>query len=143
MENTVPQKGPKKIPKRPIAAHYFRGSQGHVNSGWTCLSIDMINHIVGAADTYGSSMGLGAAVGSGYEKTGKPYQIPYPDDDGLLVCRAWVYDHVPYPMRVPKPPTRLDLHDMFPTSIYNAFTITSPGGSRCSIASRSPTSRTS
>jgi anaerobic selenocysteine-containing dehydrogenase len=29
-------------------------------------------------------------------------------------------------LRVPKPPTRLDLHDMFPTSIYNAFTITSP-----------------
>jgi anaerobic selenocysteine-containing dehydrogenase len=118
--------GPKKIPKRPIAAHFFRGAQGHVNSGWTCLSIDMINHMVGAADTYGSALGLGAAVGSGYEGTGKPFQIPYPDEDGLLVCKTWVYDHVPYPLRVPKPPTRLDLHDMFPTSIYNAFTITSP-----------------
>ena len=42
------------------------------------------------------------------------------------MAKAWVYDHVPYPMRVPKQPTRLDLHDMFPTSIYNAFTITSP-----------------
>jgi len=120
------EKGPKRIPKRPIAAHYFRGSQGHVNSGWTCLSIDLVNHIVGAADTWGGALGLGAAVCGGYEGTGKPYQIPYPDDDGLLVCKAWVYDHVPYPMRVPKPPTRLDLHDMFPTSIYNAFTITSP-----------------
>ncbi|MFH1108578.1 MAG: molybdopterin-dependent oxidoreductase [Planctomycetota bacterium] len=120
------EKGPKRIPKRPIAAHFFRGSQGHVNAGWTCLSIDMINHIVGAADTWGGAMGLGAAVCGGYKGTGKPYQIPYPDSDGLLVCKAWVYDHVPYPMRVPKPPTRLDLHDMFPTSIYNAFTITSP-----------------
>ncbi len=120
------EKGPKKIPKRPIAAHYFRGSQGHVNSGWTCLSIDMVNHIVGAADTWGGAMGLGATVCGGYEGTGKPYQIPYADDDGLLVAKAWVYDHLPYPMRVPKPPTRLDLHDMFPTSIYNAFTITSP-----------------
>jgi anaerobic selenocysteine-containing dehydrogenase len=120
------EKGPKKIPKRPIAAHFFRGSQGHVNSGWTCLSIDMVNHMVGAADTWGGALGLGAAVCGGYKGTGKPYQIPYPDDDGLLVCKAWVYDHVPYPMRVPKPPTRLDLHDMFPTSIYNAFTITSP-----------------
>ena len=46
-------KGPKRVPTRPIAAHYFRGAQGHVNSGWTCLSIDMVNHIVGAADTYG------------------------------------------------------------------------------------------
>jgi len=118
--------GPKKIPKRPIATHYFRGSQGHVNSGWTCLSIDMVNHMVGAADTWGGALGLGAAVCGGYKGTGKPYQIPYPDDDGLLVCKSWVYDHVPYPLRVPKPPTRLDLHDMFPTSIYNAFTITSP-----------------
>ncbi len=118
--------GPKRIPKRPVATHFFRGTQGHVNSGWTCLSVDMVNHIVGAADTYGSAMGLGAAVGSGYEGTGKPYQIPYPCPDGLLVAKTWVYDHVPYPMRVPKHPTRLDLHDMFPTSIYNAFVITSP-----------------
>jgi anaerobic selenocysteine-containing dehydrogenase len=120
------EQGPKKIPKRPIAAHFFRGSQGHVNSGWTCLSIDMINHILGAADTYGSALGLGAEVTDGYKPTGKPYQIPYPDEDGLLVAKAWVYDHVPYPLRVPKQPTRLDLHDMFPTSIYNAFTIMSP-----------------
>ncbi|MFH1891388.1 MAG: molybdopterin-dependent oxidoreductase [Candidatus Zixiibacteriota bacterium] len=118
--------GPKRIPKRPVATHFFRGSQGHTNSGWTCLSIDMVNHMVGAADTYGSALGLGAAVGSGYEKTGKPYQIPYPCPDGLLVAKTWVYDHKPYPMRVPQAPTRLDLHDMFPTSIYNAFTITSP-----------------
>jgi anaerobic selenocysteine-containing dehydrogenase len=119
-------KGPKKVPKRPVATHFFRGSQGHVNSGWTCLSIDMVNHIVGAADTVGSAMGLGAAVCSGYEGTGKPYQIPYPCPDGLMVCGAWVYDHLPYPLREPKQPTRLDLHDMFPTSIYNAITITSP-----------------
>jgi len=120
------EEGPKKIPTRPIAAHYFRGAQGHTNSGWTCLSIDMINHMVGAADTWGGALGLGATVTNGYPGTGKPYQIPYPDEDGLLVCKAWVYDHVPYPLRVPKPPTRLDLHDMFPTSIYNAFTIMSP-----------------
>jgi molybdopterin-containing oxidoreductase family molybdopterin binding subunit len=119
-------KGPKKIPRRPVATHFFRGSQGHVNSGWTCLSIDMVNHIVGAADTYGAAMGLGAAVCSGYEGTGKPYQIPHPCPDGLMICGAWVYDHLPYPLHEPKQPTRLDLHDMFPTSIYNAVTIMSP-----------------
>jgi anaerobic selenocysteine-containing dehydrogenase len=119
-------KGPRKIPRRPVATHFFRGAQGHVNSGWTCLSIDMVNHMVGAADTYGAAFGLGGTVQDGYEGTGKPYQIPYPCPDGLLMAGAWVYDHIPYPMREPKPPTRLDLHDMFPTSIYNAFTITSP-----------------
>jgi molybdopterin-containing oxidoreductase family molybdopterin binding subunit len=86
----------------------------------------MVNHMVGAADTWGGAFGLGATVQDGYKPTGKPYQIPYACPDGLLVAKAWVYDHTPYPMRVPKPPTRLDLHDMFPTSIYNAFTITSP-----------------
>lgn len=119
-------KGPKKIPRRPVATHFFRGSQGHVNSGWTCLSIDMVNHMVGAADTIGGAMGLGAAVGSGYEPTGKPYQIPHACPDGLMVCGAWVYDHLPYPLHEPRQPQRLDLHDMFPTSIYNAITIMSP-----------------
>jgi molybdopterin-containing oxidoreductase family molybdopterin binding subunit len=119
-------KGPKRIPKRPVGTHFFRGSQGHVNSGWTCLSIDMINHMVGAADTYGSAMGLGAAVCSGYPPTGKPYQMPIPCPDGMMVAGAWVYDHLPYPLHEPRPPQRLDLHDMFPTSIYNAFTIMSP-----------------
>ena len=116
-------KGPKKVPKRPVATHFFRGSQGHVNSGWTCLSIDMMNHMVGAADTVGAALGLGAAVCSGFDGTGKPYQIPYPCKDGLMICGAWVYDHLPYPLHEPRPPTRLDLHDMFPTSIYNAITI--------------------
>ncbi len=116
-------KGPKQVPKRPVATHFFRGSQGHVNSGWTCLSIDMVNHIVGAADTVGAALGLGAAVNSGYEPTGKPYQMPYPCPDGLMVAGAWVYDHLPYPLHEPRQPQRLDLHDMFPTSIYNAITI--------------------
>ncbi|MFH0947033.1 MAG: molybdopterin-dependent oxidoreductase [Planctomycetota bacterium] len=118
--------GPKKIPRRPVGTHFFRGSQGHVNSGWTCLSIDMVNHIVGAADTYGAALGLGAAVNGGYKGTGKPYQMPYPCPDGLMVAGAWVYDHLPYPLHEPRPPQRLDLHDMFPTSIYNALTIMSP-----------------
>ena len=61
--------GPKKIPSRPVATHFFRGAQGHTNSGWTCLSIDMVNHMVGAADTWGSAMGLGGTVMNGYEAT--------------------------------------------------------------------------
>ncbi len=118
--------GPKKVPKRPIATHFFRGSQGHTNSGWTCLSIDMVNHVVGAADTVGGAFGLGGAVCGGYKGTGKPFQMPYPCPDGMMVAGAWVYDHLPYPLHEPRQPQRLDLHDMFPTSIYNAITIMSP-----------------
>ena len=116
----------KEIPYRPVAAIFFRGAQGHVNSGWTCLSIDLLNHIVGAADTVGSSLGLGPPNSHGYPDTGKPNTVMYADDDGLMVAKGWVYDHKAYPLHEPKAPTRLDLHDMFPTSIYNCFTICSP-----------------
>ena len=116
----------KELPLRPSAAIFFRGSQGHVNSGWNCLSIDLLNHIIGAADVPGGSMGHGPPVCQGYPETGKPNTVPYPCEDGLMVVKGWVYDHKPYPLRKPQPPTRLDLQDMFPCSVYNAFTICSP-----------------
>ena len=114
------------LPLRPAAAIFFRGSQGHVNSGWNCLEIDLLNHIVGAADVPGGAMGHGPPVSHGHPDTGKPNTVPYPCPDGLMTVKGWVYDHKPYPLREPKPPTRLDLQDMFPCSIYNAFTICSP-----------------
>jgi molybdopterin-containing oxidoreductase family molybdopterin binding subunit len=116
----------KVLPLRPSAAIFFRGSQGHVNSGWNCLAIDMMNQIVGAADVPGGAMGHGPPVCHGHPDTGKPSTIPYTCDDGLMIVKGWVYDHKPYPLREPKPPQRLDLQDMFPCSIYNAFTIMSP-----------------
>jgi len=116
----------KELPLRPSAAIYFRGSQGHVNSGWNCLAIDLLNQILGAADVPGGAMGHGPPVSHGHPKTGKPNTVPYACPDGLMVVKAWVYDHKPYPLNEPKPPRRLDLQDMFPCSIYNAFTICTP-----------------
>jgi molybdopterin-containing oxidoreductase family molybdopterin binding subunit len=116
----------KELPLRPAAAIFFRGSQGHVNSGWNCLEIDLLNHIVGAADVPGGAMGHGPPVSQGHPDTGKPNTVPYPCPDGLMTVKGWVYDHKPYPLREPAPPTRLDLQDMFPCSVYNAFTICSP-----------------
>lgn len=116
----------KEFPLRPSAAIFFRGSQGHVNSGWNCLAIDLMNHIVGAADVPGGAMGHGPPVCHGHPDTGKPETIPYACPDGLMIVKGWVYDHKPYPLREPHAPTRLDLQDMFPSSIYNAFTIMSP-----------------
>ncbi|MCK4412346.1 MAG: molybdopterin-dependent oxidoreductase [Candidatus Eisenbacteria sp.] len=114
------------LPLRPSAAIFFRGSQGHVNSGWNCLAIDLLNQVVGAADVPGGAMGHGPPVCHGHPDTGKPETIPYTCKDGLMIVKGWVYDHKPYPLREPKPPTRLDLQDMFPCSVYNAFTIMSP-----------------
>ncbi len=116
----------KVLPLRPSAAIFFRGSQGHVNSGWNCLAIDIMNQIVGAADVPGGAMGHGPPVSHGHPDTGKPSTIPYACDDGMMIVKGWVYDHKPYPLREPKPPQRLDLQDMLPCSVYNAFTIMSP-----------------
>jgi molybdopterin-containing oxidoreductase family molybdopterin binding subunit len=115
----------KTLPLRPSAAIFFRGSQGHVNSGWTCLCIDLMNHVVGAADVPGGAMGHGPPVSLGHPDTGKPETVPYACEDGLMIVKGWVYDHKPYPLRKPQDPTRLDLQDMFPCSVYNAFTICS------------------
>jgi molybdopterin-containing oxidoreductase family molybdopterin binding subunit len=123
--STIMIKG-KELPLRPSAAIFFRGSQGHVNSGWNCLAIDLMNHIVGAADVPGGSMGHGPPVCQGHPNTGKPNTVPYACPDGLMIVKGWVYDHKPYPLREPAPPQRLDLQDMFPCSIYNAFTICTP-----------------
>lgn len=112
----------KEFPLRPSAAIFFRGSQGHVNSGWNCLILDILNQIVGAADVPGGAMGHGPPVCHGHPDTGKPETIPYACPDGLMVVKGWVYDHKPYPLREVKPPKRLDLQDMFPCSVYNAFT---------------------
>lgn len=116
----------KVLPHRPAAAIFFRGAQGHANSGWTCIAIDMLNQMVGAAEAVGGCLGLGPPSCEGFPGTGKPFTVPYADADGLMVVRGWVYDHKAYPLREPRAPIRLDLQEMFPTSIYNCFTIMSP-----------------
>lgn len=115
----------KVLPFRPVAAIFFRGAQGHANSGWTCIAIDLLNQIVGCAEAVGGCLGLGPPSCHGFPETGKPYTVPYADDDGLMVVRGWVYDHKAYPLREPRAPVRLDLQEIFPTSIYNCFTIMS------------------
>jgi len=115
----------KELPYRPAAAIYFRGAQGHVNSGWTCLSIALLNQIVGCADTVGGAMGLGPATCFGHPQTGKPYFVPKASPDGLMIVANWAYDHVPYPPSEPKPPTRLDLTDLFSVPVYTPFMLMS------------------
>ena len=41
------------LPYRPVAAIAFRGSQGHMNSLYNFFAVDLLNHLVGAADVVG------------------------------------------------------------------------------------------
>ncbi len=49
------------VPFRPVAAIAFRGSQGHKNSTYNMLSVDLLNQLVGCADMAGGALGFNPA----------------------------------------------------------------------------------
>ena len=112
----------KDLPYRPAASIYFRGSQGHYNQAWDCVSLDLINHIIGCADMPGGALAFGPPVCLGYPGTGRLIYNVEPDEDGLMVAKNWPYSHLPYPPPKPKdPPERLDLQDMFYIPTYTTI----------------------
>ena len=51
------------LPYRPVAAIAFRGSQGHINSVYNFLAVDLLNQLVGAsADMVGGCLGFNPGV---------------------------------------------------------------------------------
>lgn len=114
----------KVLPYRPVASIYFRGSQGHYNQAWDCISLVLLNHVVGAADVPGGTLAFGPPVCFGHPETGKPYYTVAADEDGLLVAESWPYHHLPYPPHPPAdPPQRLDLQDLFYIPTYTPIMI--------------------
>jgi len=112
----------KELPYRPAASIYFRGAQGHYNQAWQCVSLVMLNHIIGSADLPGGALAFGPPVHLGYPGTGRLRYTVEADKDGLLVAKNWPYGHLPYPPKDPKdPPERLDLQDMFYVPTYTTI----------------------
>ena len=66
------------LPYRPVAAIAFRGAQGHMNSLYNFLAIDLLNHLVGAADVVGSCLGFNPSC-EGHPETGLPHYVPSAD----------------------------------------------------------------
>ncbi len=97
---------------RPAAAIAFRGSQGHLNSVYNFLAIDLLNHLVGSADMVGGCLGFNPAS-HGYPETGRPSYVPKPGPDGLMVTGSWLAHHIPYPIRDPRMPEEIGLQDLF------------------------------
>ncbi len=112
------------IPYRPAAAIAFRGSQGHVNSTYNMLAVDMLNQLVGSADMVGGCLGFNPAC-SGYPGTGRLRYQPAPDPDGMMISGDWMSPHRPYPFRVPKHPDRIGLQDLFPMGMGSLFQLSS------------------
>ncbi len=107
------------LPLRPVAAIYFRGSQGHKNSTWNCLSIEWLNQIVGASDVPGGALGFNPAM-AGYPGSGRPSYEPYAGPDGLLVAEEWLAPHKPFPLSDPHI-SSLTLNDAWPMSMPSGF----------------------
>ena len=108
------------LPYRPVAAITFRGAQGHINSVYNYIAIDLLNHLVGAADVPGGCLGFNPAC-EGFPETGRPSYAPKPGPDGLMVTGAWMNRHLPYPLPEPRHPQNIGLRDLFTMARTSPF----------------------
>jgi molybdopterin-containing oxidoreductase family molybdopterin binding subunit len=108
------------LPYRPVAAIAFRGSQGHMNSVYNFLAVDLLNQLVGAADLPGGCLGFNPAC-AGYPQTGKLRYAPSPDPDGLMKAGMWMGFHHPYPIPEPRMPEHIGLTDLFVMGMISPF----------------------
>ncbi|MAF48712.1 MAG: molybdopterin-binding protein [Rhodospirillaceae bacterium] len=108
------------VPYRPVAAIAFRGSQGHKNSTYNMFAVDLLNHLVGAADVAGGCLGFNPAC-DGFPETGRLKYVPHPDPDGMMITGSWMGMHEPFPINDPRSPERVGLQDLFPMGMGSVF----------------------
>lgn len=119
----------KRLPYRPCSAIYFKGIQGHKASTNHCASVSLLNHILGAADVPGGTLGFNPAA-YGYPETGRPSYWPFPNEDGFLRAGIWhgVVGHMPYPVPRPRLPiTNILANDLFPVATTSSIIAASDG----------------
>jgi molybdopterin-containing oxidoreductase family molybdopterin binding subunit len=112
------------LPYRPAAAIFFRGAQGHKNSLYNCLAVDLLNHLVGSADVVGGCLGFNP-VSYGHPETGRPRYVPRADRDGLMATGVWMAHHTPYPVAEPRHPDSMGFSELFPLAMLSAFMVSS------------------
>lgn len=78
----------KELPYRPAAACVFRGAQGHTNAVHTCMSVTLLNQVVGNMEAVGGAIGW-PARSLGYPGGGGFRFEPCADEDGMLVPGRW------------------------------------------------------
>jgi molybdopterin-containing oxidoreductase family molybdopterin binding subunit len=109
------------LPYRPVAAIQFRGGSGHSNGFHTYFSVNILNHLVGAADVPGGLIGWPSRC-FGFPGTGNPKFEPFASTDGFLRCTIWA-PGIPgaWPHSTPVLPQKLNLLDLFSTSSFSLF----------------------
>ncbi len=114
------------LPYRPVAAIAFRGSQGHMNSVYNFLAVDLLNQLAGSADMVGGCLGFNPAC-HGYPATGQPAYIPKAGPDGMMIAGSWLEHDFPYPIKAPRWPERMGLQDLFVMAQSSPFSYSSDG----------------
>ncbi len=107
----------KLLPYRPVVALYFKGAQGHKHAMLTAMSIELLNEVMGNAETPGGVIGENS-VCYGYPATSRPAWSPKEGPDGLMATGPWLPWGIPYPPAEPKIPETLALQELFPLSIH-------------------------
>jgi anaerobic selenocysteine-containing dehydrogenase len=105
----------KELPYRPVAVGYFRGAAAHRHAALTCMSLEILQEIVGANNVPGSILGLNSRA-MGYPETGHPSYCPFEGKDGLIQVGAWRGPKGPWPLHDSRKPERLGLEEIVPTS---------------------------
>lgn len=98
------------LPFRPAGIDYKRGMASHKGGLNSCWSIHLLNLLLGACDVPGGQRGVNP-IG--------PYWEPGISEDGLIIPSDIIAKYnKPYPGNKAKVPVTLDLHELFPASLF-------------------------
>jgi molybdopterin-containing oxidoreductase family molybdopterin binding subunit len=111
------------LPFRAVASTTCRGSGAHENAVHTAMGILLLNHILGAADVPGGTVGYPTTC-LGYPGTGKLKLGLEKGLDGLLTVSRWMLTHLPWPVKDPKFPEDAGLMDLFPLGSMSPIWVT-------------------
>jgi anaerobic selenocysteine-containing dehydrogenase len=106
----------KKLPYRPVVAYYRRGLVSHKHSLLNCLSVHLLDVIVGAIDVPGGVLGTSELKlpGGGSEFSWGPTE----STDGLLTT-GMRFHLSSYPTREVKVPSTIHMLELFPIASYS------------------------
>jgi molybdopterin-containing oxidoreductase family molybdopterin binding subunit len=108
------------LPYRPVAAIAFRGPNGHMNSVYNFLAVELLNELVGSSSVVGGCLGYNAAC-NGFPETGRLRYRPSAGPDGLMQVGIWMDYHFPYPIQPSKAPQKIGLQDLFTMAMSSPF----------------------
>jgi anaerobic selenocysteine-containing dehydrogenase len=105
------------LPYRPVATLNIRSAGTHKNGAQTLFAMDMLHHVVGAANVPGATVSVSMEC-FGHPETNKPRLVAASCPDGLLRTGGkWLFPQGgPWPLRNPEVPKH-DLGEMFPCAM--------------------------